>query len=62
MYGINMKSVLCELTQFPVTQNLLQDCMHCLLEGVCGQEIALFLKWIIYDLGLVSLNWFNDRL
>ena len=62
MYGINRKSVLCELTQFPVTQNILQDPMHCLLEGVCGQEIALFLNWIIYDLGLVSLNWFNDRL
>ena len=62
MYGINRKSVLCELTQFPVTQNILQDPMHCLLEGVCGQEIALFLNQIIYDLGLVSLNWFNDRL
>ena len=62
MYGINRKSVLCELTQFPVTQNILQDPMHCLLEGVCGQEIALFLNQIIYDLGLVSLNWVNDRL
>ena len=62
MYGINRKSVLCELTQFPVTQNILQDPMHCLLEGVCGQEIALFLNQIIHDLGLVSLNWFNDRL
>ena len=62
MYGISKKSVLCELTQFPVTQNILQDPMHCLLEGVCGQEIALFLNRIIYDLGLVSLNWFNDRL
>ena len=62
MYGINRKSVLCKLTQFPVTQNVVQDPMHCLLKGVCGQEIALFLNRIIYDLTLVSLNWFNDRL
>ena len=36
--------------------------MHCLLEGICGQEIAMFLNRIIYDLGIVSLNWFNDKL
>ena len=62
MYGINRKSVLCELTQFPVTQNIVQDPMHCSLEGVCGQEITLFLNRVIYELGLVSLNWLNDRL
>ena len=45
-----------------MTQNIVQDPMHCLLEGVCGQEIALSLNRIIYDLGLVSLNWFNDSL
>ena len=25
--------------------------MHCLLEGICGQEIAIFLNRIIYQLG-----------
>ena len=62
MYGINRKSVLCELTHFSVTQNIIQDPMHCLLESVCDQEIALFLNRIIYDLGLVSLNWVNEKL
>ena len=36
MHGINRKSVLCELSNFPVTQNIVQDAMHCLLEGICG--------------------------
>ena len=62
MYGINRRSILCELRDFPVTQNILQDPMHCLLEGICGQEIALFLNHIIYDLGLVSLDWVNEKL
>ena len=62
MYGINRKSVLSDISDFPVTQNIIQDPMHCLLEGVCGQEIAMFLNRIIYDLGIVSLNWFNDKL
>ena len=62
MYGINQRSVLCDLGDFPITENLIQDSMHCLLEGVCGQEIALFLHRIIFDLGLVSLNWLNHKL
>ena len=62
MYGINRKSVLCELSNFPVTQNIIQDAMHCLLEGICGQEIALLLNHIIYELGLVSLDWVNEKL
>lgn len=62
MYGVNKKSVLCRLESFPVTENLVQDPMHCLLEGVCGQEIALFLNRIVYILGLVSLDWVNNKL
>ena len=62
MYGINRRSVLSELSNFPVTQNIVQDPMHCLLGGICGQEIALFLNHIIYDLGLVSLDWVNEKL
>ena len=54
--------VLSDISNFPVTQNIIQDPMHCLLEGVCGQEIAMFLNRIICDLGIVSLNWFNDKL
>ena len=36
--------------------------MHCLLEGICGQEIVLFLNCIIYNLGLVLLEWVNEKL
>ena len=36
--------------------------MHCLLEGICGQEIAIFLNRIIYELGLVSLERVNEKL
>ena len=62
MFGINHKSLLCELPHFPVTENIIQDPVHCLLEGVVGQEIALFLHMRIYDLGLVSLKWVNEKL
>ena len=62
MYGINRRSILCALRDFPVTQNIIQDPMHCLLEGICGQEIAIFLNCIIYELGLVSLEWVNEKL
>ena len=53
---------MCELSNFPVTQNIIQDAMHCLLEGICGQEIALLLNHIIYELGLVLLDWVNEKL
>ena len=56
MYGINRRSIFCELSNFPVTQNIIQDAMYCLLEGICGQEIALLLNHIIYYLGLVSIG------
>ena len=62
MHRISRKSVLSDISDFPVTQNIIQDPMHCLLEGVCGQEITMFLNRIIYDLGIVSLNWFYDKL
>ena len=62
MHGINRRSILCALHDFPVTQNIIQDPIHCLLEGICGQEIAIFLNHIIYQLGLVSLEWVNEKL
>ena len=62
MYGINRRSVLCALCDFPVTQNIIQEPMHCLLEGICGQVIAIFLNSIIFELGLVSLEWVNEKL
>lgn len=62
MYGVNSRSVLDRLKSFPVTENLIQDPMHCLLEGVCGQEIALMLNYIVFDHALVSLNWVNGKL
>ena len=61
MYGINKRSVLSDIS-FPVTENLIQDPMHCLLEGVYGQELALFLNRLVIVLDMVSLNWVNDKL
>lgn len=49
-YGVNNLSVLAEIPDFPVTSNILQDPMHCLLEGALAQTLALLLQqMILYD-------------
>ena len=45
-FGVNRRSVLCGIEDFPVTSNLLQDPMHCILEGVLPFTTALFLNHI----------------
>lgn len=59
-FGINRKSVLCRIG-FPVAENLIQDPMHILLEGVCAQEMALFLSHIEAE-GVCTLKWVNEEL
>ena len=42
-YGLTNRSLLCELPTFDVTQQLPQDVMHTLLEGVVQYEVRLVL-------------------
>lgn len=60
-FGINSKSVLCEIPNFPVTSNIVQDTMHVLLEGCFPAVTALLVQnWI--DLGKITLDDLNTRL
>lgn len=49
MFGVNKRSVLTEIPNFNVTQNLLQDPMHVLLEGVYSNVCALFLTKLMVE-------------
>jgi hypothetical protein len=61
-FGLNKKSVLCGISEFDVTQNLVQDPMHCILEGCLPYALALFLKRIIGDLNIVTLAQINAKI
>ena len=61
-FGINFRSPLCDIKHFPVTKNILQDPMHNFLEGIACFAVALFLKRVIIDLALFSLDWLNDEI
>lgn len=58
-YGVNSKSVLCAVRDFPVTNNLVQDTMHCLLEGCFNHVLALFFQ---HASGVLSLHRVNALL
>ena len=60
-FGINRRSVLCEIPNFPVTSNLLQDPMHCILEGVFPYTAALLLQHLITVDKLFTLGEFNSE-
>ncbi len=62
MYGLNERSALCAIPGFDVTQCLLQDPMHVILEGCLPYVLALFLKDVIYDRRLLTLSMLNDFL
>jgi hypothetical protein len=62
IYGINYTSPLCQIEGFPVTQNLIQDSMHCLLEGVTAHVMALYLNRQIFEMDQFSLQWLNSQL
>jgi hypothetical protein len=58
-YGINKLSVLSQIPGFPVTSNILQDPMHCLLEGAYAQTLALLLQELCLEMKLFTLDELN---
>jgi hypothetical protein len=61
-FGINKLSVLAQIDDFPVTGNILQDPMHCLLEGAFAQCLAMFLQRICLEDKLFTLADLNSFL
>ena len=50
VYGINRRSILCDLPYFDVTTQLPQDVMHVVFEGLYHLQIKLFLGYLFDDL------------
>ena len=48
-YGINRRSILCDLPYFDVTTQLPQDVMHVVFEGLYHLQIKLFLGCLFDD-------------
>ena len=62
LWGINNASCLLEVKDFPLSQGLVQDPMHLLLEGVVRRELANVLNRFIYAEHYFTLQWFNTAL
>jgi hypothetical protein len=60
-YGINKRSILCQLPTFDVTKQLPQDIMHTLLEGTVQYEIRLVLLHYIQS-GTTTLSQINGAI
>ena len=56
VYGINKSSVLLELPDFDITQQLPQDIMHVLLEGIFPLHVEQLFDYIINVASLLSLD------
>ena len=56
VYGINRKSILCELSNFNVTEQLPQDLMHVLFEGVFQAHIRELLKYLVEGLSVAGMK------
>ena len=61
-YGINYSSPLNELDNFHVVDQLPQDIMHILLEGVVPYEMLLLLTSFVTCQKLFSVEFLNDRI
>lgn len=61
-YGINYNSPLNQLKGFHVVDQLPQDIMHVLFEGVIPYELSLMLTKFITDQKYFSLERLNDRI
>ena len=61
VYGVN-RSILCDLPQFDVTQQLPQDLMHVLLEGVFHVHVHELLKYLVEAISYTTLANINSRI
>lgn len=61
-YGVNFSSTLNDLDNFHVVNQLPQDIMHILLEGVIPYELTLMLKCFVVDEKYFTCTLLNDRI
>ena len=62
-YGVNSTSVLNRLDHFHVANNQLpQDVMHILLEGVIPYTLKLLLNSFVYGKKYFSIDFLNNRI
>jgi hypothetical protein len=61
-WGVNRKSILCDIPDFKVTKCILQDPMHILLEGCLREEIHCLLHYLILEKKYITLNQLNWRI
>ena len=62
MWGINCKSPLQSIADFPVCAGLVQDPMHLLLEGVVPYVLKLVLNHFVNVEKYFKLDWLNQRI
>ena len=62
VYGINRASAISHLDHFDLTEQLPQDVMQVLLEGVVPLNTGLFLHHVIVEEGHISLDAVNHKL
>ena len=61
VYGINRSSALVELEYFDMTENLPQDLMHVILEGVFPFHMEALLEYV-YSSGILTTDTINSRM
>ena len=60
-YGINRESKIADAEGFDITEQLPEDIMHVLLEGVAPAHLGLFLKEISINNPALSVEAFNHK-
>lgn len=60
-YGINRESKIADAEGFDITEQLPEDIMHVLLEGVAPAHLGLFLKEILIKNPAISVEAFNHK-
>lgn len=61
-YGVNFLSPLHDIKGFHVINQLPQDIMHVLLEGVVPYEVSLMLTTFVTENKYFSVDFLNDRI
>ena len=62
-YGVNSRSPLSEIHEFSVVDNLPQDIMHILFDGVVPYEMSLMLRnFIGVEKYFITLETLNSRI
>ena len=61
-YGINYSSPLNDIDDFHVVDQLPQDIMHILLEGVIPYEVSLMLIYFVVDKKFLTSIQLNNRI